>query len=159
MNLCIHGQKIIGLWIIHFRYKLSRTRQIETITIFSFFRPSIFLFQKIFSSPIFFFFHQFKIQIFSSLSAIRNEFINIRKKRRSIESLRIIIRVKINRAPLCPFCVASSGTRTNSRVQLERNAYITIPYITFRFYKFISLPQPYPENQSSNFLIVSNLSR
>ena len=111
------------------------------------------------SSPIFFFFHQFKIQIFSSLSAIRNEFINIRKKRRSIESLRIIIRVKINRAPLCPFCVASSGTRTNSRVQLERNAYITIPYITFRFYKFISLPQPYPENQSSNFLIVSNLSR
>lgn len=78
---------------------------------------------------------------------------------RSEDPLRIIIRVKINRASLCPFRVASSGTRTNSRVQLERNAYITIPYIIFRFYKFISPPQPYPENQSSNFLIVSNLSR
>lgn len=130
--------------------------KLKRLPFFFFFVLPFFFSKKFFLLRFFSFFINLKFKFFLHYPQSETNSLILE---RSEDPLRIIIRVKINRASLCPFRVASSGTRTNSRVQLERNAYITIPYIIFRFYKFISPPQPYPENQSSNFLIVSNLSR
>lgn len=130
--------------------------KLKRLPFFLFFVLPFFFSKKFFLLRFFSFFINLKFKFFLHYPQSETNSLILE---RSEDPLRIIIRVKINRASLCPFRVASSGTRTNSRVQLERNAYITIPYIIFRFYKFISPPQPYPENQSSNFLIVSNLSR